>query len=94
MAAGCRSTAVAARRAPSAGDPIAGGGVLYSSDRWLNNYETAKVDGYTRVDATVAWLQPSYELRLNLQNLNDREYFEGSSAGRATPVRPAGACVS
>jgi catecholate siderophore receptor len=64
-----------------------GGGVLYSSDRWLNNYETAKVDGYTRLDATVAYLQPSYELRLNLLNLNDREYFEGSSAGRATPVR-------
>ena len=64
-----------------------GGGVLYSSDRYLNNYETAKVDGYTRLDATVAYLQPSYELRLNLQNLGDREYFEGSSAGRATPVR-------
>jgi len=64
-----------------------GGGVLYSSERFLNNYETAKVDGYTRLDATVAYLQPSYELRLNLQNLGDREYFEGSSAGRATPVR-------
>jgi catecholate siderophore receptor len=61
--------------------------VLKTTARTLNNYETAVVDGYTRVDATVAWLQKPYEVRLNLQNLTDRHYFEGSSAGRATPVR-------
>ena len=71
-----------------------GGGVLYSDERWLNNYETARIDGYTRFDATVAYLQPSYEVRLNLQNLGDREYFEGSSAGRATPVRGRTALVT
>ena len=64
-----------------------GGGVLYSAKRWLNNYETARIDGYTRLDATIAYLQPTWDLRLNLQNLTDRDYFEGSSAGRATPVR-------
>lgn len=71
-----------------------GGGVLYSDERTLNNYETARLDGYTRLDATVAYLQPSYEIRLNLQNLGDREYFEGSSAGRSTPVRGRTALVT
>jgi len=64
-----------------------GGGMLKSSSRTLNNYESAMVDGYTRLDATAAWLQKSYEVRLNLQNLTDRQYFEASSAGRATPAR-------
>ena len=64
-----------------------GGGLLYSSSRTLNNYGTAVIGGYTRLDATLAYLQKSFELRLNLLNLGDREYFEGSSAGRATPVR-------
>jgi catecholate siderophore receptor len=64
-----------------------GGGLLYSSARTLNNYETAMVDGYVRLDATIAYLEKSFEVRLNLQNLTDKLYFEGSSAGRATPVR-------
>lgn len=71
-----------------------GGGVLASSKRTLNNYETAEVDGYTRVDATVAWLRKDIEVRLNLQNLTDEHYFEGSSAGRATPVRGRTALAS
>jgi catecholate siderophore receptor len=71
-----------------------GGGAQFASQRWLNNFETAKVDGYTRWDATVAYLQKSWELRLNLQNLSDAVYFEASSAGRATPVRGRTALVS
>jgi catecholate siderophore receptor len=71
-----------------------GGGVLYSSARTLNNYETAMVDGYTRLDATVAYLENNFEVRLNLQNLTDKLYFEGSSAGRATPVRGRTALAS
>ncbi len=71
-----------------------GGGLLYSAKRTLNNYETAEVDGYTRLDATVAYVQKAYEVRLNLQNLTDRLYFEGSSAGRATPVRGRTALLS
>ncbi|MGM9489118.1 TonB-dependent receptor [Ideonella sp. YS5] len=71
-----------------------GGGMQYASERWLNNFETAKVDGYTRWDATVAYLQKSWEVRLNLQNLGDATYFEASSAGRATPVRGRTALIS
>jgi catecholate siderophore receptor len=71
-----------------------GGGVLVSSSRTLNNFETAVVDGYARVDATVAYVHKDYELRLNLQNLTDRHYFEAASGGRATPVRGRTALAS
>lgn len=71
-----------------------GGGAQFASERWLNNFESAKVDGYARWDATVAYLQKSWEVRLNLQNLSDALYFEASSAGRATPVRGRTALVS
>ncbi|MED5619371.1 TonB-dependent receptor [Ideonella sp. BN130291] len=71
-----------------------GGGVLYSAERWLNNFETAQLPGFTRYDATVAYLQKNYELRLNLQNLSDKAYFEAASAGRATPVRGRTALLS
>jgi catecholate siderophore receptor len=71
-----------------------GGGMQLASERWLNNFQTARVDGYTRWDATLAYLQKTWELRLNLQNLGDAVYFEGSSAGRATPVRGRTALLS
>lgn len=63
-----------------------GGGLLFASDRWVNNTDTAQIDGYVRLDATAAWVQKAYELRLNLQNLTDRHYYEAASAGRATAV--------
>jgi catecholate siderophore receptor len=65
----------------------AGGGVIYSSKRYVNNYETALVDGYTRYDATLAYKQKTYDIRLNLQNLTNEKYFETASGGRATPVK-------
>jgi catecholate siderophore receptor len=64
-----------------------GGGAVYSSERPLNNANTAFTEGYTRYDATAAWqYAEKYRLRLNVQNLTDEEYFEVASAGRATPV--------
>lgn len=65
----------------------AGGGIVYSSQRNVNNFEDAVVDGYIRYDATIAYKQKSYDLRLNLQNLSDKAYFETASGGRATPVK-------
>jgi len=64
-----------------------GGGAIYSSERYVNNFETAQIDGYTRYDATMAYKQPRYDLRLNLLNLSDKEYFEGASGGRAMPAK-------
>lgn len=63
-----------------------GGGAVYSSERLVNNANTAIVDAYTRYDATVAWHGDDRQLRLNLQNLSDEEYFEVASGGRATPA--------
>jgi catecholate siderophore receptor len=64
-----------------------GGGVVYSAERYLNTANTSLIDGYVRFDATVAYKQKTYDLRLNLLNLNDEEYFEASSASRATPAK-------
>jgi catecholate siderophore receptor len=64
-----------------------GGGVVYSAERFLNTTNTSMVDGYTRLDATVGYKQPTYDLRLNLLNVNDEVYFETASASRATPAK-------
>jgi len=63
-----------------------GGGLIYVDDRLLNNANTAMTEAYTRVDATIAYIAKRYSVRLNLQNLTDKLYFETASAGRATPV--------
>jgi catecholate siderophore receptor len=76
------------------GDWEAGGGVVYSAKRNLNNYEDAVTDGYTRLDATVAYKQAAYDIRVNLQNLTDKVYFETASGGRATPVKGRGLIVT
>ncbi|MES2353690.1 MAG: TonB-dependent siderophore receptor [Pseudomonadota bacterium] len=71
-----------------------GGGMIYSSKRYVNNFETAVIDGYTRFDATLAYLQKSYDVRLNLLNLTDKEYFETASGARATPAKGRSAIVT
>jgi len=71
-----------------------GGGALSSSMRYLNNYESAMVSGYTRFDATIAYLQKKYDVRLNLQNLTDKKYFETASSGRAVPATGRTAIVT
>lgn len=63
-----------------------GGGMTYSTNVWANNTNTAQVPGYTRYDATLAYLQPRWSLRLNLLNLSDETYFQSFSGGRATPA--------
>jgi catecholate siderophore receptor len=65
----------------------AGGGLVYSSKRFVNNFESAAVDSFTRVDASLAFKQPSYDIRFNLQNATDKKYYEVASGGRATPVK-------
>lgn len=65
-----------------------GGGAIYQGRRYLNNTNTVSVPGYTRWDATVAWRQPHYEVRLNVFNLFDARYYDGliqSDGGRAVP---------
>ncbi|HKY02138.1 MAG TPA: TonB-dependent siderophore receptor [Burkholderiales bacterium] len=71
-----------------------GGGFVYSSERVLNNANTAVTDGYTRYDATIAYHQKSYDIRLNVLNLSDEEYFEVASSGRAVPAKGRTALVT
>ena len=65
-----------------------GGGAIAMSSRFANNTDLLRVPGYTRWDATLAWRQPNYEVRLNLFNLTDKHYYDAlipSDGGRAVP---------
>ncbi|HEY4540997.1 MAG TPA: TonB-dependent siderophore receptor [Noviherbaspirillum sp.] len=63
-----------------------GGGAVYSDKRFGNNANSAQLPSYTRYDATLAYITKKYDVRLNLQNLSDKEYFEVASGSRATPA--------
>jgi catecholate siderophore receptor len=71
-----------------------GAGGVYVDDRTLNNFETAKTEGYVRWDAMVGFKRPSYDLRLNLLNVTDALYFDTALGGRATPARGRTALLS
>ena len=64
----------------------AGAGLVHVSKWYLNNFETALTDGYTRADATLAYHQRRYDVRLSLLNVTDEQYFDTASAGRAVPA--------
>ncbi|AMP00615.1 tonB-dependent siderophore receptor family protein [Collimonas arenae] len=65
-----------------------GGGATYMSERYASNTNVVQVGGYTRWDATVAYTQPKYDIRLNLFNLTNKMYYDAlipSDGGRAVP---------
>jgi catecholate siderophore receptor len=73
------------------------GGPTYVSHRFANDTNANKVGGYTRWDATIGYaLTEKVTLRLNLQNLTDKEYFESTAGGHTVPApgRTAIATVS
>ncbi|GLQ95979.1 TonB-dependent receptor [Dyella mobilis] len=66
----------------------AGGGPTYMSQRYAANTDKVSVGGYTRWDATLAYHQPSYDIRLNVLNLANKRYFDAliqSDGGRSVP---------
>lgn len=71
-----------------------GGGLVYTSERMLNNANTSVVSGYTRYDMTLAWHQKDYEVRLNVFNLTDKDYYDAAAANRAVPAQGRTALVS
>jgi catecholate siderophore receptor len=74
-----------------------GGGATYMSGRFLNNTDLVRVPGYTRLDATLAWHQPRYDIRLNIFNLADAKYYDSliqSDGGRAVPGAGRTAMIS
>ncbi|HEY8086044.1 MAG TPA: TonB-dependent siderophore receptor [Methylophilaceae bacterium] len=65
-----------------------GGGATALSSVFASNTDVARAPGYTRYDATVAYHQPKYDLRLNLLNLTDKDYIASaipSDGGRFVP---------
>ena len=65
-----------------------GGGATYMSQRFANPTNTVQVGGYTRWDATLAYTQPKYDVRLNLFNLTNKMYYDAliqSDGGRSVP---------
>ncbi|WP_038490253.1 TonB-dependent receptor [Collimonas arenae] len=65
-----------------------GGGASYMSARFANPTNTVQAGGYTRWDATLAYTQPKYDIRLNLFNLTNKMYYDAliqSDGGRSVP---------
>ena len=66
----------------------AGIGARYVDARYADTANTAKVPGYTVVDANVAWQAlPDVRLGLELNNLFDRQYATSASSDGSVQVR-------
>jgi catecholate siderophore receptor len=68
-----------------------GGGVRYNSGFFLTDANNGEVPAYTVVDATVAYVQKKYEVRLNGYNLADKLYYMGgyqNAPNRVIPGQP------
>ena len=64
-----------------------GGGPTYVSHRFSNDANTNRIDGYVRWDAAISYrLSENVQVRMNVQNLADRELFESTSGGHAVPA--------
>jgi catecholate siderophore receptor len=65
-----------------------GGGLTYMSSRYASNTDVVTAPGFTRFDATVAYHQPKYDIRLNWFNVGDKDYIAAlipSDGGRSIP---------
>jgi catecholate siderophore receptor len=68
-----------------------GGGIRGSSSFWLTDANNGEVPSYTVFDATVAYVRPSYEIRLNVSNIGDKTFYTGgynNSPNRVLPGAP------
>jgi len=65
-----------------------GGGPTYMSGRYASNTNYVSVGGYTRWDATAAYVQKKWDVRLNLLNMTNKYYYDAlipSDGGRSVP---------
>ena len=63
-------------------------GVTYLGQRYANNTDSTVVPQYWRLDATAAYKQPTYDIRLNVFNLANTTNYEqvvASDGGRVVP---------
>lgn len=71
-----------------------GGGVQGAGKRYGSNTNTNYVPGYTRWDAEVAYKQPDFDVRLNVVNLTDTQWYEAVYTGHAIPGTGRAATLS
>ncbi len=74
-----------------------GGGAFASSSWFLDDQNRGEAPSYVRWDATVGYVQKKYDVRLNLFNLFDEEYYVGgynNSPNRVIPGLPLSAMLS
>lgn len=74
-----------------------GGGLRYNSGFNLTDANNGFVPAYAVADATVAYVQKKYEVRLNAYNLTDKLYYIGgynNAANRVIPGQPRSISVS
>jgi catecholate siderophore receptor len=74
-----------------------GGGVVANSGFNLTDANNGEVPGYAVVDLTAAYVQRSYEVRLNVYNVFDKTYYLGgynNSPNRVLPGMPRAATVT
>lgn len=70
-------------------------GAFYVGERYSDLNNTVRLPSYTRLDASVGYTTPGYDLRLNIENLTDETYYaEVNSKDRITPGAPLSARVS
>ena len=65
-----------------------GGGATYIGQRYANNTDSTVVPGFVRFDATAAYRQPKYDVRVNVFNLLNATYYDqiiASDGGRVVP---------
>ena len=65
-----------------------GGGVNASSGFWLTDANNGEAPGYAVWDATLAYVQRKYEVRLNGYNLLDKTYYIGGYNNAPSRVLP------
>jgi catecholate siderophore receptor len=65
-----------------------GGGMFASSYFWMDDQNRAKNHGYARFDATLAYVQDKYDIRLNVFNIFDTNYYLGGYQNNPTRVLP------
>jgi len=68
-----------------------------NSGSFLTDTNIGKLPSYAVYDATVAWVQKSYEVRANFYNLADKVYYTGgynNSPNRVLPGQPRTATLT
>ena len=66
-----------------------GGGVNYTGTRYVNDANTQKFRPYARVDATIGYkVSDNLDLRVNVQNLTNKLYYDASHVGIFANVAP------